>query len=1198
MGRRRLAAVGRAALCSLLTVSAAVAGAVGHLSPAGAALPVISATWVAQGQAPATGGQSENLNAQNNPVAGSVRAVAVSPTNANTVWVGAVNGGIWKTTNALNANPTWTPETDQAQSLSIGALDLDPTDGAHQTLVAGNGRWSSFNGTGGALAGVLRTTNGGTSWADPGSAGLSGVNISSVAPRGATIVVAATGASGGIWRSTDTGATFTRISGNGTSGLPFGSVFNMEGDPSNTNRLFAGVAGSGVFRSTDAGATWTGAGGTNFGLGTTVVNGTTSNIRVAVNPAGTALYAGVVNSGRLAGLFRSTDQGGTWTALDIPQTNEGGVTVGLQPDDQSNPDEEGPGGQGGTHFSIVADPTNANLVYLGGDRQPTNPGPDGILGNADDTFPNSIGAKNFSGRLFRCNATLATGSQCTPITHNGTANSTAPHADSRDLAFDPGGRLLETDDGGIYRQSKPSTTTGDWTSVNGNLDVTEHHDCGYDHVSHVIICGNQDTGVTEQPSQNATVWRAVTQADGGHVAADDSGASSIRYFSTQNLGGFRRRTCDAANNCANANIGVVVAGTGGKTIFQVDSPPFVTPYAINTIDPTRMVLGTGNLYESTDRGDNLTNLGSSFGSPTQAIVYGGVSGGVDNADILWLGTSSGLFLRTTNGGTISQVNAYPGGRPVDIVVDPTEWRDAWVTDGSKVFRTLDAGATWTDVTGDVGTASPGVLRSLSFIPASGFKLVALGTDTGVFVQKTTNPGGWGRLGTNLPRTLAFDLEYDATDNVLLVGTLGRGAWKLSNANAVALAAADLGVVKSSAPEPVAAGNLVTYTLTVSNAGPASAPEVIVTDTLPLGVGFVSSDAGCTADSPPAGTAQTVTCNLGVVDPGNPNAGQARTFHVTARVAAATPVGATLTNTATVDGLVADATPANNSASATSHVAKDATVIALASSAPSSDFGTGVTFTATVSPTPAPGAAAPGGAGVTFSLDGTDVATVALNGGSPGVAAFATTGIQPGSHTVGARYLGDANFNASAAGPVGQQVTCATTVSGSVPGDLTLTPGSWCLRSASVGGTLTAAAGARAYVVASVVSRDVVADGVGAFAMCGTSVRGSLTVRNATGFVAIGDPGISRCSGNTVSGTATLANNAAGAELSSNWSGAVTVTGTTGAGPFPEDAAPELEGNRVSGNLSCSGNAPAPVNDGRLNTVIGGVRTGPQCAGAF
>src|SRR5437588_13104650 len=69
--------------------------------------------WIAQGPSPSTGGQSEGV-AGGNPVSGAVQGIAPDPTNANTLYVATVNGGVWKTTNAQSVPPTWTPLTDTA----------------------------------------------------------------------------------------------------------------------------------------------------------------------------------------------------------------------------------------------------------------------------------------------------------------------------------------------------------------------------------------------------------------------------------------------------------------------------------------------------------------------------------------------------------------------------------------------------------------------------------------------------------------------------------------------------------------------------------------------------------------------------------------------------------------------------------------------------------------------------------------------------------------------------------------------------------------------------------------------------------------------------------------------------------------------------------------------------------------------------
>ena len=98
------------------------------------------------------------------------------------------------------------------------------------------------------------------------------------------------------------------------------------------------------------------------------------------------IYAAIVIAGRLAGVFRSGDGGNNWTTLDVPFAANGGIH---------------PGGQGSIHLSLAADPTNHNIVYVGGDRQNT-------------PFPNAIGASDFSGILFRGDASRPLGSQFVP----------------------------------------------------------------------------------------------------------------------------------------------------------------------------------------------------------------------------------------------------------------------------------------------------------------------------------------------------------------------------------------------------------------------------------------------------------------------------------------------------------------------------------------------------------------------------------------------------------------------------------------------------------------------------------------------------------------------------------------------------------------------------------------------------------------
>jgi uncharacterized repeat protein (TIGR01451 family) len=124
--------------------------------------------------------------------------------------------------------------------------------------------------------------------------------------------------------------------------------------------------------------------------------------------------------------------------------------------------------------------------------------------------------------------------------------------------------------------------------------------------------------------------------------------------------------------------------------------------------------------------------------------------------------------------------------------------------------------------------------------------------------------------------------------------------------------ADLSISNAGMPDIVLIGQTVTYTLSVTNSGPDTAEDIIVTDTLPAGVTFVSASPGCSNAS------GTVTCSLGSLASG---ASDSITIVVTANT-----VGV-LTNSAVVDASTFDPVPDNNSAYATTLVATPCDLIA-------------------------------------------------------------------------------------------------------------------------------------------------------------------------------------------------------------------------------------------------------------------------------
>jgi len=747
-------------------------------------------SWQSQGPGPILFGQTEGIT--DNEVVGAVHTVLAHPDDPDVLYIGAVNGGVWKTGNATADSPDWTQLTDEFSSLAIGAMAFDSADPTFQTVFAGTGRFSSLGRFGGDRIGLLKSTDGGTSWTIIDAGGvLAGKNISGLAVDGNNIVVSVNTADAfdfpniGIFRSSDGGATFTQISdGDGTAtGLPGGVAHDLVRDPDNASRLFTSIifaedesGTSGLYRSNDFGANWSKVSDAAvealfFDNG----NNAISNIEFAVGQSSN-VFAAIVRFGRLAGVFRSGDAGSTWTAMDLPTTVEDGVAIGIHP-----------GGQGSIHLSIAADPTDADIVYVGGDRQPLF---NELTGNPVPGFPNSIGAENFSGRLFRGDASQPSGSQWTPLTHSGTTGNSSPHADSREMTFDADGALIQTDDGGIYRRTLPRSSSGDWQSVNGDLQSTEYHGIAYDAVSNIVIGGSQDVGTSQQVQMDDPIFETLIQGDGGDPAVDDNSSSdqSTRFFSFQFLNNFRRAVFDDTNTLQSIAFPFLSVLSGGDNI----QPQFYTPIIVNSEQGNRLLIGAGNsLYESLDQGDTVTETAP--GWRTNAFVGDPLVYGVrGNPDLIVVAATEEINAQTGArqqrilirsggpGAAFSEVTPPTPDNIVDLAIDPNSPSTMIVITETGVFISADSGASWTTVTGNLQSLDPGTLRSMAFVSASD-DAVVVGSNRGTFFA--TAGGGfdsWEEFGQDLPNAPVFELEYDTIDNVLVAGLLGRGAWKFNS----------------------------------------------------------------------------------------------------------------------------------------------------------------------------------------------------------------------------------------------------------------------------------------------------------------------------------------------------------------------------------------------------------------------------------
>lgn len=724
----------------------------------------LSADWVAVGPAPAVGGQDEGITSPegDNPVAGAINALATSATDANLIYVASVNGGVWKTTNGKAASPVWTPLTDQAlPSLSLASIAMSPLDS--KVIFAGAGRTSSLNSNGGKLFGIGRSLDSGASWTVVGP-NLADRNIRSIVPtrtleNGNQVVLV--GSNSGVFRSTDGGTTYTLV----TNGLPSDDFSDVVGDPGVSTRFYAGSNGT-IYRSDDTGATWITVNGNGFN----VVQGARVLLSAHSSQGNSVVYAAVIDGGALANVYRSADQGGNWTALGVPAP------------------PLFPGRQGQGQGALVADKTDPNTVWISGDRQP-----DGRELGGMDQFPNPNGANNYSGNIFR-NAAGA----WQLMALNG-ANGSSPHADSRAMVFDADGNILHACDGGIFKLNDTNLASRKWSSLNGDIKVTEAHSSTYDPVSKNFMCGAQDNGVSFQRTAGNLVWVQAAQGDGGKVAADADqtahAGTSLRYYSTQNFGNFSRRTYDAngaqVGNTAFAGLMIMAGAGAGMTLMDFDKTvQFYQPYALNQIDPRRLLIGTSNIYESLDMGDNLNNLGAAgatVGDDTNTgsspLAYGSRLNGAAFPDVFYVGAGNKIIHRVTVGSALTTLT-YPGDIVRGIVMDPQNYKRVFVLDSvNKVYGSADEGATWTELTGNLATFTDSIRAIELFNPDASFSKAVLYVGGAGGAWQLPNPtaagGTWAVVSAGMPNVLVFELHYDYADNVLSASTLGRGVFRVA-----------------------------------------------------------------------------------------------------------------------------------------------------------------------------------------------------------------------------------------------------------------------------------------------------------------------------------------------------------------------------------------------------------------------------------
>jgi photosystem II stability/assembly factor-like uncharacterized protein len=165
-----------------------------------------------------------------------VRALVIDPVSPSTVYAGIQAGGIFKSN---DAGMHWSAVNTGLTVTDIRALTMDPS--TPTTLYAGT--WSG---------GIYKSVNGGASWT-PSNSGMTTFTVLALAinPAAPAVLYAATNI--GVFKSTNGGAAWLPAS----TGLPAEYVYSLAIDPTSPSTLYAGLNSGGIYKSTDAGASWT-----------------------------------------------------------------------------------------------------------------------------------------------------------------------------------------------------------------------------------------------------------------------------------------------------------------------------------------------------------------------------------------------------------------------------------------------------------------------------------------------------------------------------------------------------------------------------------------------------------------------------------------------------------------------------------------------------------------------------------------------------------------------------------------------------------------------------------------------------------------------------------------------------------------------------------------------------------------------------
>lgn len=662
-------------------------------------------------------------------------------------------------------------------------------------------------------------------WVERGPWNVAGRSRTLVIDPRDTRILWSGGVSGGLWKSTDRGATWTTT----TDWWTNLAIASLTMDPNNPDVMYAGtgegffndnvargvnrsaIRGAGVFRTLDGGASWTHLPAT---ASWSYVQ------RIAVMPGnGNVLLAAV----RPGGIHRSTDGGASWTVVHGAFSCE---QVLFDPNDASKA------------LACVVDSSLAvhDVVRSTDGGASWAPASSGLVGlNSYDARVELCYAKGSpgvvygstgynGGKVWRSadggqNWVLRTGSSSTGVTwyfngfwvdptnenvmvaaglhvwrsvdggvtftqvSNGYIMTVVPHLDVHHVVADPdydgaaNRRVYVTTDGGLHVADNvfAAAQSSGWRDLDVGMRSTQFYGAAGVGSSNLLVGGTQDNG-TQRLLGTATNSTMTFGGDGGQVQIDPT---NNNYVYGEYVWGQVHRSSNGGSSAS-----FITTGLAETTAATAN---FIAPLLLDPTTPTRLYVGASSLWRTNNaRG---SPLGWTAVKPATTSKISALAIAPGNGNVLWVGHNDGRLFRTANATAASPtwlavddnagLDPLPNRYVTRLAIDPTDASVVWITFGGfasgNVRVTRDGGATWNDASGVAGRRLPDVPVNCVTLHPDDPDVVYVGTEVGVFASDDAG-AHWSANHDGPNNAPVEEVVFAHGSRRLIAATLGRGLW--------------------------------------------------------------------------------------------------------------------------------------------------------------------------------------------------------------------------------------------------------------------------------------------------------------------------------------------------------------------------------------------------------------------------------------